>query len=148
MKPILALLLLLCGPQSDSFTTVVEKNFAAWDRDEDGKLSVEETDRLVLDPAIKGEPAVAIGVIKAVQRGGKWELPDLTVAYFKSCTDGEKTHPDFEKMYAAATRKLGKTSRELFGDGAPSIDSFHQGNIRDCYFLAPVGAAVARDAEA
>jgi hypothetical protein len=51
-------------------------------------------------------------------------------------------------MYFSFLEHINKPNRQLFADGPPSLETIHQGRLGDCYFLAPLGAAVSRDGKA
>ncbi len=142
-----AILFLLIA-QATPFQEQVAKRFPKWDLDCDRTLSPTEIDRLVVDSAIKGEEAAALGVIKSILRGKKWELPPLTFDYFLSRGGTKEAHPSWDPLYVSALGRIRKANRTLFEKGAPSLDAFHQGKLGDCFFLAPLGAAIHRDSAA
>jgi hypothetical protein len=56
--------------------------------------------------------------------------------------------PNFQASFVGSLRKITAAKRELFLDPTPDLDHCHQGPLGDCYFVASVGAMVARDAAA
>lgn len=56
--------------------------------------------------------------------------------------------PNFQSSFAGSLRKITAAKRELFLDPTPDLDHCRQGPLGDCYFVASVGAMVARDAAA
>jgi hypothetical protein len=131
------------------FVTEVEKHFGTWDKDKDGKLSSQEIDELVANPVIKGKAAAAVAALKRADRSSKYAVPPLTRAYFQSMAKlkgaEKQNHPDWGGMYVSSLRRIEKTNRALFVSGMPQLETMHQGRLGDCYFLAPVGAALHRN---
>jgi hypothetical protein len=125
------------------FFEVVAARFAHWDANHDGRLSVVEVDRLVADPKIKGKEAAAVAALARTVHGDKVKPPagGLTREYLGADRPGHT----FAKWFAAGVRHLATTDRTLFRPGDPSLHAFRQGPIGDCFVLAPLGAAVARD---
>jgi hypothetical protein len=70
------------SPAMTPFVTVVLRDFDQWDANHDGVLSIDEINKLVMDPAVKGEDAAALASLKLLSRNPKITLPDLTRAYF------------------------------------------------------------------
>jgi hypothetical protein len=69
-------------PKHTPFVSVVLRDFDSWDTNHDGVLSADEIDRVVVDPAVKGEDAAAAGALKLLSRSKKNPLPPLTKPYF------------------------------------------------------------------
>lgn len=101
---------------------VVRAEFAKWDADGDGKLTVAEVDRAVLDPEVKGPAAAALAVIKAIERentDAENRTPPLTLAIVAKYeadraagkVDGDD---DYDAWFREYADKLRRTSRELF----------------------------------
>lgn len=131
------------------FVEQVEKHFKAWDKDGDGKLSSKEIDDLVDEPQIKGKAAAAVAALKRADRAKKTApLPPFTREYFQNYAKmkgpDKQTVPDFGGMYSSSLRRIEKANRELFVSEMPRLETMHQGRLGDCYFLAPVGAALHR----
>jgi hypothetical protein len=53
--------------------------------------------------------------------------------------------PPFEAYYDECYAHIGATRRVLFAGTGPSLRGLHQGLLGDCYFVATLGALVARD---
>ncbi len=65
------------------FVTVLYRDWAKWDVNGDGTITVDEVNRAVADPAVTGDDAAAAAAMKMVVRGrAGHELPPLTHAYF------------------------------------------------------------------
>lgn len=147
------------------FAQVVKEYFHQWDKNGDGTLAKAEIDAAVLNPAFHQEPAAAIAAIKLVVRGGKYTLPPITETYLINSPLRESTNtlvsterlddptspkqvgrtPAFQTRYRTALSKLKRTSRELFPQNLPVLESCRQGPLGDCYFVSVVGAMIHRD---
>lgn len=138
------------------FNAVVREHFSRWDRNHDGVLSVEEVDRLLVDPSVKEEAAAALAAIHHYQTSKKHKPGTMTEDYLTAAASGKEapterrdegeTVPHFRSLYATYLKHMKKVPREIFHTpDAPSLQGFHQGQIGDCYFLAVVAAAVARN---
>ncbi len=152
------------APATPAFTTIVNQYFSQWDTDGSAALSPEEIDHAVANPQFKDEAAAAIGAIKVVVRGGKYNLPPLTKAYLLASPLTEPTGPEvdpafrddpakpgkidhppsFQVRYLANLERLRAESPALFPQGLPALNSCHQGPLGDCYFVSVVGAMVYR----
>ncbi len=137
---------------TSSVLTVVRAEFAGWDRDRDGKLTVAEVDLAVLDPTVRGARAAALAVIKAIERrnsDGERATPPLTLAdlaqYEAERNAGESDDDDYEEWFDHYRRKLDATSRELFPQSEPRVLRIKQGDLGDCFCLAVIASAVHRD---
>lgn len=142
--------------------------FDAWDADRDGKLSAAEVDDLIDEPKVTGPEAAALAVLKQIQRSDKYGQPEPDREMLKEFTaggtpgddagadappadeaggepPGPEPLPNVDRMFAAALSRLRRANRVLFEESAPDLRKFRQGRLGDCFFLAPVGAAVARD---
>jgi hypothetical protein len=69
-------------PAMTPFVTVVLRDFDRWDANHDGVLSIGEIDKLVMDPAVKGEDAAAVASLKLLSRNARIKQPELNRAYF------------------------------------------------------------------
>ncbi len=132
------------------FFFILSQHFAEWDGDHDGVLSPEEIDVLISDPKISGKTAATVVALKeAVRNVKKWHLPplnnDVLQQYARSAPGAQSDAPNFGQLYFGALKQIETVNHGLFSGGAPKLESFHQGRLGDCYFLAPLGAAVNRD---
>lgn len=133
--------------RSDSaFVQQVQANFPAWDLNKDGKLTVEEIDKAVANPKVKGPAAAAAAALRRAAHSKSRELPVVTLANLPQL-DAQKESKtlSLESMYTSALERIGKTNRELFGGGPPDLSKLHQGRLGDCFCLAPMGALINRD---
>lgn len=131
------------------FTTQVVANFDAWDTDDDGVLGAAELDVLVVNAGLTGAPAAAAGALKGAQRNHKVLLPPVTLeflrTYERAVAAKQKPAFNFDRTYARALRRISSPKRDLLNGEQPTLESCRQGPLGDCYFIAVVGAAVARD---
>ena len=147
------------------FAEVVNRYFSQWDADGDGKLTPDEISTAVVNPAYHDEAAAALAAIKTVVRGGKYNLPPITLAYLVASPLREATaskepvelrddpaqpkitthQPAFQPRYRSALSRLRRTSRELFPQSQPSLAACRQGPLGDCYFVSVVGAMIYRN---
>ena len=147
------------------FAQVVNQYFSQWDSNGDGKLTPDEINAAVTNPAFHDEAAAALAAIKLVVRGGKYTLPDLTQAYLVSSPLREPSAPKvqtdspdelaqpkvtdhapaFQPRYRGALTRLHRISHDLFPQAKPVLDNCHQGPLGDCYFVSVVGGMVDRN---
>jgi hypothetical protein len=146
------LVAVLAAPAAGAgFRAVVEAHFQHWDRNHDGKLSAQEVTALVTDPAVRGDEAAAVAVIHLHQRGHRLlaactreQLLRPTAAAAEERRDAAPRQVPFEARFNTFRDHIRRASRELFVGKAPALNGLSQGYLGDCYFLAPVGAAVYR----
>jgi hypothetical protein len=133
-------------PNPLSFADQVEARFAAWDANRDGYVSFLETSRLVPEVWLKGEEAAAVAAIHRIQRGRAWTRAAFSQpALVAPDAPSGPGKPGFEANYLDCLARIRATDRVLFPKGGPSLRAFHQGVLGDCYFVAVIGALVARD---
>ncbi len=135
------------------FGAVVSAHFGRWDRNHDGKLSAQEVTALVTDPAVRGEEAAAVAVIHLHQQRSllrkaaltRDQLLVATTAATSPRREDVPQHVQFEARFNTFCEQIRHVPRELFVGRAPALDTFVQGYLGDCYFLAALGAAIHRD---
>ncbi len=163
-------------PQVRSFAEVAAASFDEWDSNDDGTLSPDELDHLVVSAKYKGETAAALAAMKLVVRSTKVKPPELTLDFVTKhskepagellpseqprepepkAPEARKPAPastrpaaSLERRYQSALRKIRSVKTDLFADGDPDIESCRQGPLGSCFFVAGVGAFVHRDSEA
>jgi hypothetical protein len=151
------------------FVNVLMKNWTSWDRDRDGRLSPEEIDAVVLDPAVSGDAAAAAGTLKLVVRRPTMAGVALTQEYFQTYARSRRSkakEPDREDAEWSAAQAL-KIEEEtvdrkaattpnwdlLFSAGRSRIaggpmgwtgrfvlEHLRQGPLGDCFFLASLAS--------
>ncbi|OWK37920.1 C2 family cysteine protease [Fimbriiglobus ruber] len=130
-------------PKAPPFAEVVSASFARWDRNKDAELTLDEINRAVIDPAVKGPEAAAVAALRRGMRAAKDDLSKLTLSELTvkaSGKAGSAKRPDWNPLYTAAYHRIAETNRELFPKGKPTLDSVSQGRMGDCFCLAPLGA--------
>ena len=132
----------IAQPASD-FISSVQKNFAQWDLNHDGVLSTNEIDAAVADPQTTNENAAALAALKRASRLTKITLPPLTLTNITALT--AERQPDLAQMFREGWKRIsGATNRTLFAGGLPRLETIHQGELGNCFCLAPLGAMVYR----
>ena len=127
----------------ERFLAVLEKNFAAWDADHDGVLSVNEINTLVESPKVLGEDAAAVAALKRASRFKKVTLPTFTLEHLQQLAKAEPVvngMPDFPAMFGGSLKRIASTKRELFSPDGPRIETIRQGRMGNCFSLAPLAA--------
>ncbi|QDU25924.1 hypothetical protein ETAA8_09960 [Anatilimnocola aggregata] len=130
------------------FLEQINLNFAAWDQDSDGVLSVPEIDTASADAKVTGKAAAALAALKRASRVAKYKSPLMNKANIEAFATGKPADdkPNLTSMYGQGVSRLNKlTKRELFPDGLPRLDTVHQGRLGNCYCLAPLGAVLHRN---
>ena len=126
-----------------TFAENLRANFAKWDTDKDGKLNRSEINLLILRPDIRGRLAATAAVLHLYLR----ERPEQESVTMDELVPGgvrSKTSivdGPFDIFY----NRLIKIKREVFANNCtPSLVNASQ-LFGDCYFMAALGAAMARD---
>jgi len=87
-------------PKPPPFAEVVAKNFARWDKDKNGELSLDEVNRAIGDPAVKGPEAAAVAALRRGMKSPKGGPAKVTVA---DLTAQKQSKPAAEKPAAEKT---------------------------------------------
>lgn len=145
---------------------VALRNFDAWDHDHDGALSQAEVDKAALSPWWHGEDAAALAALHIFLAAAKETAPRLTRDFFSTYrpsrlsisrdadpAEAKKlrrayaaTPASLQSEYALDLRRLTKPgATNLFAGDGPSLADVRQGQMGDCYLIAPIGAFVHRD---
>lgn len=160
-------------PAVTDWSRRVRANFARWDTDSDGWLSLPELNEHLANPALQGDDAAALSAlhhkIADLEELSNDEVGDendgVTVADLRAYEQGRAATPDpsvasVEAEHAAGQRAVTAAaqvraahggehatanSNELFPNGLPSLDALRQGMLGDCYFLAALGGMISRD---
>ena len=137
-----------------TFTSLVKQNFAKWDKNSDGVLSLEEINKAVIDPNVKGPEAAAVAALRRFARNTKANPSKLTQEEIAKSIGKKLDSVDDEQAtekgslvtyYNSAFTRITRVNRELFPKGKPTLDAVHQGKLGDCYCLAPLGAMCSRN---
>ncbi len=142
------------------FSTQVRSHFRFWDLDKDGKLTVEEIHKAMVNPRIKGEAAAAVAALRCIERYAytryEKEMPPFTL---QALTEYEAADADvriekfgargddFDAYFKEFKRKIEATPRKLFPQRMPRLEAVKQGYLGDCFFMSMVGAFVAMHPE-
>jgi len=130
----------------DPFATVIEAHFKKWDHDREGKLSAKRLNALVRDHSITGPAAAALAAMHRWQHVKKDKAPPLTLEFLTTAPSKGSPQRELIEYYDGYLDHIKKAPKEIFVDNKPpSLEGFSQGWLGDCYFVAIVGAAVARD---
>ncbi len=126
----------------EAFLAMVTAKFATWDADSDGILSPVELNAKVADATVQGDEAAAIATLKRTSRLTKIKLPTLNQDGIASLTHRapETGWPKMGAMFAGSQRRIAKSNRVLFASGLPRLDTVRQGQMGNCFSLAPLGA--------
>jgi len=82
------------------FAEVVAKNFTRWDKDKNGELSLDEVNRAIGDPAVKGPEAAAVAALRRGMKSPKGGPAKVTLA---DLTTQKQAKPGAEKASAEKT---------------------------------------------
>lgn len=130
----------------ESFASVIEARFKKWDRDGEGKLSARRVNALLRDHSITGPAAAALAAIHHLQHDKKEKAPVLTLEFLAKAPVKGSLQLELSDNYHTYLNHINKAPKEIFVDNKPpSLQGFSQGMLGDCYFMAIVGAAVARN---
>lgn len=139
-----ALVALTVQTQAGSaFLDEVSTHFAAWDGDHDGILSTGEIEHGVASAQFKGPAAAAIVSLRRAVHNKEYKLPPLTLVSISKLVPRSKDSkdlPDLESMYDAALKKIEAGTPQLLDVSRLNLGSLEQGNLGDCFCLAPLGA--------
>ena len=131
------------------FTNVVLRNFATWDADHDGMLTVAEVENLVRNPKITGEDAAAVATLDMLARKTRTTAaPLVTKEYLTqyAADPHSATYPGYEKRFELCAKRIAATPNAMYtSPSAPQLKSVCQGMIGDCFFVSVVGAMLNRD---
>ena len=142
------------------WSSTVRSNFSKWDKNGDGFIGHKEANELLSDQSIKGDEAAALAALHCYlkhleeESNDEWfdENDGLTLkdleAYERNDDTGRKKNDDLrhvENTNSAGRRAIWRKSGELFPNGVPNLAALRQGGLGDCYFLAALGAVIARD---
>lgn len=152
---LLALLTLPAQADPQPLAQIIQKGFPAWDADHDGSLTLDEINWALANPEVRGEEAAAVAAIYRAARNKSHPMqPPFALADLvkqdsgeanTSASDEDLGMPRLGSYYAAYVDKIGKTPRQLFVNGTPSLEGFRQGKVGSCFCLAPMAALINRD---
>ena len=127
-------------PTDEPLSKLVEKHFARWDRDHNGKLDLAEVDHVIADHNVHGRQTALIVCLRGYITDKKHQ-PQLTHDELLKLVDTK----DFSKNVEGKRKHLDGIDRELFLANDPDLSTFSQGHLADCYLLAPIAAMAHRN---
>lgn len=139
------------------FAEVVAANFKTWDTNKDGNLSIAELDVLSANPKIKGEEAAAVGAIKNVVLGARFDLQSVNPSSINqaiAATRGKGPNaaavkvPDWELAYEQALARTKRAGSPLFAPRAPQVKAVRMGEYGNRAFILLMGLDLIEDAGA
>jgi hypothetical protein len=130
--------------EETAFLDVLKASFTAWDLNHDGSLAKLEIDTALADPKIQGDAAAALAVVKRLNRSKSWSSIPLTL---EGLSVAAKTtgSPNLAVMFTEGRKSIANTKRTLFTEAAPSLLKLRQGDMGNCFSLAPLGCMLSRD---
>lgn len=149
MKVALILMLAMGGPPGadPACRALLLESFPRLDSDSSGSLSLEEMDKALADPSLKGSHAAAVAALRRAARTRLKPLPAPVTREAIAKPDPDNAGAKLESHYASALKRIRETPRDLFTNRAPSLADIHQGRVGDCFCLAPLGGWVHRDGD-
>lgn len=143
------LLLFLCTGAAMSslpseISDIIDRRFSKWDLNRDRRLSTDEIDQAVANPLLRDTEAAAMAALKRGLAGhidagsgsGKEQLQQRVDA-----RTAEGQH--FRELFSLANKRIQQAQRRLFASGRPQLATIHQGQLGNCFVLAPLGAVLA-----
>jgi hypothetical protein len=134
-------------PPASPFAARMLAQFDALDTNRDGILNEREVDAAVANPQIQGENAAALAALKMSMRNKKMDVERITREELQRRLMGAKGEINYEKLYQGSLSRIRRGRERLFTQGIPHLTTVQQGHIGDCFFIAPLGCAVARNPE-
>ena len=147
------------------FGAIVLQNFRAWDANRDGVLGKDEVNAAVVDPRYRDQTAAVLAALKEWLDHVK-VTPTLNATWFfqyhvlrfppldpsLSAKDKEAVNqqraqyaPGLIDRYTTALGRIRRGPYPLYKPSGPSLDDIHQGGQPDCWLVAALGGAVARN---
>ncbi len=151
----------LAAPEPPPFLGEALAGFSAWDANGDGHLTLEELQKAVASPEVKGAQAAAAVALRRAATRKTHALPlpltreALTAAAQHSPVGAEVAEepdggekpgaPSLVASYAKAYATIMDSPRDLFVNGVPHVEGFRQAKLGTCFSLAPLAACIVRD---
>jgi hypothetical protein len=129
------------------FLAQFQKSFAALDASHNDTIELTETIKAIASPNVKAEAAVTAVAIRRGLRAAGLEsitLNDAKNAVKKHLAD-KSSQPDFEGLFAWASKRLETANRKLYADDTPKIETLKQGKLGDCFCLAALRTVLHRE---
>lgn len=130
------------------FVETVSQYFPRWDTDHDQILSAQELDAAIQDSTYTGRAAAALVALKKISIATNYSPPLLTLDRIRQMAGypPKGGEPSLSRLYSSSLRRIGGvTQRDFFASGLPRLETIRQGEMGDCFCLAPLGAMIHRN---
>lgn len=131
----------------EEFLAQVRSQFATWDLDRNDELSADEIELAVTNPKVKQKAAATAAALRRAIRSDR-DVKFVTLPLIEDNVAGRSTTPTLPKLvplYEACWERIQNTRRELFVNDMLDVTKLSQGRLGDCFLLASLGTAAARD---
>lgn len=130
--------------------TVFQRNFDAWDKDNNGLLTPAEVDGAIADAKLSGEDAAAAATLKCVSRDNLYRVRRLDVATIKddlriikpenrsAVVSDELFTPDWQRSFEIVLKR-GAANRAGAASPSPNIDNLAINGVGSVAFVAVLG---------
>ncbi|MFM7925437.1 MAG: hypothetical protein ACKPJJ_34870, partial [Planctomycetaceae bacterium] len=103
-----------------------------------------EINQTVADPALRDADAAAIAALKRGLTGNPDATAGLTKDQLQQLVDDRNADGlQFQELFTRAAQRIRQTQPRLFASGKPQLATIHQGQLGNCFVLAPLGAVLA-----
>ena len=123
------------------------KAFPKIDADGSGALSLDEIEKALANPEVKGPTAAAISALRRAVRSKTKPMPAPVTKGAIEKPDPDNAGSKMEGNHKLALRRIQETPRDLFTGKPPLLSDIHQGRVGDCFCLAPLGGWIHRDSD-
>ena len=136
------------------FSKLVLSNFDRWDTNHDGVISGKEIDEAIVGPDAFGPAAAAMVTARRAIHPRTFDpkMPRLTRDVFTAWDDNSPVGKTLDESFSRALKQVNSRPTTLFPTtrpvDAPNLSCMHQGQVGDCFFIAPTGAFTLRDPSA
>jgi len=121
--------------------------FPKLDADGSGALSIDEIEKALADPGVKGATAAAVCALRRAVRSKTKPLPAPVTRQAIEKPDPDNAGFKMEANHKLALKRIQETPRDLFTGKPPLLSDIHQGRVGDCFCLAPLGGWIHRDSD-
>lgn len=123
---------------------IIARRFSRWDLNRDRRLSAFEINQAVADPSLRDADAAAIAALKRGLTGNPNATAGLTKDQLLQLVDAHNADgQQFQELFSRAGQRIRQTQPRLFASGKPQLSTIHQGQLGNCFVLAPLGAVLA-----
>ncbi len=126
------------------FADIIERRFSKWDLNRDRLLVTAELNAAISDPAVKDADAAAVAALKRGLTGTPALTGGLEKQELQDLVDGRTADgQQLQQLFTQALRQIQQAQPRLFAGGKPRLETIHQGQLGNCFVLAPLGAVLA-----